>query len=115
MVKGTTEGHLLLELGIGDHQTVPEYLKRPQKNGKPLDCHASFKACDLSAKMQISSTVDLFTALGDRFMGVSKNSMPSIGVPLVMISCSFGFVIFSSLNFIPLLLSNLIEVFAIVC
>jgi hypothetical protein len=115
IVKGTSEGNLLLELGIGDNRSVPEYLRRPQKDGSPLDCKTYFRASDLAAKMQISSTVDLFTALGDRFIGVTESSMPTIGVPLVIIYCSFGFFILSSLNLIPLLLSNLIEVFAIVC
>jgi hypothetical protein len=115
IVKGTSDGNLLLELGIGDNQKVPEYFRRPQNNDSPLDCKADFQASDLTAKMQISSTVDLFTALKDRFVGVTERSMPCIGVPLVIIYCPFDFFIFSSLNFIPLLLSNLIEVFAIVC
>jgi len=85
MVKGTSEGHLLLEHGIGGNQRVPGYFQTPPKNGSHIDCKVEFKACDLSARMQISSTVDLFTALGDRYMGVTETSMPTIGVPLVFI------------------------------
>jgi hypothetical protein len=113
IVKGTSEGHLELEQGIGGDQRVPSFLQKPKQKITHLDCVVEFEPCDLIDKMQISSTVDLFTALGDRFMGVTETSMPTIGVPLVNIVLFASFFLFIVIEL--RLLLNLIEVFAIIC
>jgi len=84
MVKGTADGQLELEHGIGeDHQQLPRFMQDPKIKQEPIDCKIKFLPCNLSAKVCYTATVDLLTCMGDRFLNVREKSRPPIGLPLV--------------------------------
>jgi len=82
IVHGTANNKLELKLGVRG-TALPLFLQGGINSVR--DCKVAFIAADVPARMQMASTIDLLTAMGDRFLNVTPTTS-SARTPLVIIA-----------------------------